>query len=167
MVERTYGVKWHRGRERLGKVAVLAQYAVANADIAHQRVDDEVIVINLQSGAYFSLRGVAADAWSLLASGVDIAEAAAVMAGRYAARVETVETDLEAYVAQLCNDGLLLERPGGDVAPVELPDPALGPVYTAPLAERYDDMAALLLLDPIHDVDAAGWPVVATDPADE
>jgi hypothetical protein len=30
--------------------------------------------------------------------------------------------------------------------------------YVAPAFDRYTDMAELLLIDPVHDVDEAGWP---------
>ncbi len=33
------------------------------------------------------------------------------------------------------------------------------PAFEAPVLESYSDMQDLLLLDPIHDVDDAGWPV--------
>jgi hypothetical protein len=35
--------------------------------------------------------------------------------------------------------------------------------YVAPVVQRYDDLEDLLLLDPIHEVDDAGWPVARTD----
>ena len=30
--------------------------------------------------------------------------------------------------------------------------------YVTPAFDRYTDMAELLLIDPVHDVDEAGWP---------
>jgi hypothetical protein len=32
------------------------------------------------------------------------------------------------------------------------------PSFNPPLLNKYSDMQELLLLDPIHDVDEAGWP---------
>ena len=32
------------------------------------------------------------------------------------------------------------------------------PSFNAPALQKYSDMQELLLLDPIHDVDEAGWP---------
>ncbi len=34
--------------------------------------------------------------------------------------------------------------------------------YVAPVLESFTDMQDLILLDPIHEVDAAGWPNTAT-----
>ncbi len=35
--------------------------------------------------------------------------------------------------------------------------------YTVPALTRYDDLDDLLLLDPIHEVDDAGWPIARTE----
>ncbi len=31
--------------------------------------------------------------------------------------------------------------------------------YTSPVLETFSDMQEILLLDPVHDVDKAGWPI--------
>ena len=50
----------------------------------------------------------------------------------------------------------ILPSPG----PVAAPRPD-GP-FTAPVVEKYTDMAELILLDPVHDVSALGWPDAKT-----
>ena len=35
--------------------------------------------------------------------------------------------------------------------------------YRSPAIERFDDLEELLVLDPIHEVDEAGWPVTPAD----
>jgi hypothetical protein len=32
--------------------------------------------------------------------------------------------------------------------------------WVAPTIQRYEDMQAMLLADPIHDVDQSGWPTL-------
>lgn len=144
----------------------MSGYTLAGPDIAHERVDDEVIAINLATGAYFSLVGAAADAWDLLVAGTDLDAVALAVAPRYGVDPSTVRADLDAFVAALVADGLVAE--GGAAAPaaVELPAVAEGAAYAAPTLDKYDDMEELLLLDPIHEVDPSGWPVVAAEPID-
>jgi hypothetical protein len=48
--------------------------------------------------------------------------------------------------------------PGDDVQG-ELP-------FVAPVLDKYTDMQELLLLDPIHEVDASGWPKLPDDDRD-
>jgi hypothetical protein len=38
------------------------------------------------------------------------------------------------------------------------------PLFNPPSLNKYSDMQELLLLDPIHDVDDAGWPKPNPDP---
>ena len=38
------------------------------------------------------------------------------------------------------------------------PDPPDEAEFSTPLVEKYTDMAELILLDPVHDVSALGWP---------
>jgi len=148
----------------VGSLAV--RYSIGHADIAHQRVEDEVIVVNLQTGAYFSLRQVAADAWDLLVGGTDVAVAAELVAGRYAVTVEQVAADLAPFVGRLLEDGLVALTNAASDGAVDLPPVAAGVTYKVPTLDKYDDMEELLLLDPIHEVDEAGWPVVATEPTE-
>lgn len=139
---------------------------MAHADVAHQRVDDEVIAINLRTGAYFSLRDTAADAWELLAGGASVDETSRLIAARYHADAATVLDDLGPFVARLLDEQLIAEAADPAQTPSSL-DPAHpnGP-YRVPRLEKYEDMEELLLLDPIHEVDAEGWPVVATEPTE-
>jgi hypothetical protein len=137
-----------------------------SADVAHERVDDEVIAINLATGAYFSMTGPAADCWTLLVAGTATEAAAGVLAARYATEPSLVGADVNALTARLVEEGLLAERQDGAAVPeAEALLTAPTAPYRTPVLEKFDDMEELLLLDPIHDVDAAGWPLLPTEPA--
>src|SRR5437667_200038 len=51
--------------------------------VTHERLDDEVIAIDLDSGAYFALDDVAADCWSILASGGSLGAAVRAVVDRF------------------------------------------------------------------------------------
>ena len=144
----------------------MTSYATAHADVAHERVDDEVIVINLRTGAYFSLVGAAADAWSLLVVGTSVDQVASTLADRYGVAATQAAADLEPFLTAVLADDLLSVADGGPVSAAELPPVTPGAAYHAPTLDKYDDMEELLLLDPIHEVDEAGWPVIAAEPID-
>jgi hypothetical protein len=134
--------------------------------VTHERLDDEVIAINLETGVYFALDDVAADAWTLLAAGVDVDQAATVLAERYDIDPERVRADVMMYTSMLEHEQLVVRDDTGRVepaAPVELPSPLRPLEYAAPTVTRYDDLEALLRLDPVHEVDEAGWPVMRAD----
>jgi hypothetical protein len=133
-------------------------YCVVSS-LTHERLDDEVIAIDLESGAYFALDDAAADGWSILASGGSLDDAIDAIVTRFSVAPEEARADLERFAGELVEGGLL-ERVDADPVPV-----ALGPradasrPYRAPAIERFNDLEDLLLLDPIHEVDDAGWPV--------
>jgi hypothetical protein len=145
----------------------LSGFSAAHAEIAHERVEDEVIVINLRTGAYFSLIGAAADAWDLLLTRTALDDIAGAIAERYGVDVATVRIDLEPFVRSLVDEDLLVAtEPATSASTLDDQAPAVERTYRPPMLEKYDDMEELLLLDPIHEVDEAGWPVVAAEPAD-
>ena len=132
-----------------------------NRSVNHERLDDEVIAIDLQTGVYFALDDAAADCWSVAASGGGVEAMVAFIAHRYGVAAEAITPDIEAFVAQLLEAGLLVPADAG-----QAPDLSFGPSlrpYAPPILARYDDLDTLLLIDPIHEVDEAGWPVQLSD----
>jgi hypothetical protein len=134
--------------------------------ITHERLDDEVIAINLETGEYFALDDVAADAWTLLTAGLGLEDVAGMLAERYDVGVDRVRADVSAYATELDHNRLLVPDGATTAAPaslIELPPPTRRLEYAAPAVSRYDDLEALLRLDPVHEVDEAGWPVMRAD----
>jgi hypothetical protein len=118
--------------------------------VASETLDGEAIVIDLVSGAYFSFRGWSTWAWQALRSGVDSTVVDAEFAGVGGAAD---------FVDTLVGAGLLV--PDDRPVPAPLPPRPDGPV-TALEFDRFDDMADMIQLDPVHDVDQeAGWPRAA------
>ena len=141
-----------------------------NPWVSHDRLDDEVMVINLESGAYFAFDAVAADAWTLVAAGHAPAPIGEQLARRYEVDPATATADVERFAAELEREGLLVD----DVGPTPTPTPTRAPApaldappvrlpYVTPTVDKYDDLQDLLLLDPIHEVDEGGWPVGRQD----
>jgi len=136
-------------------------YRVRSRHVTHERLDDEVIAIDLERGYYFAMVGPAADIWSALIGGADTGVAAALLAERYGIQPAVARSAVDGFVVRLLDHNLLLERDdiiGGELGIPVLPD-LPGPAQWAdPELEHYDDMADLVLLDPIHQVDESGWP---------
>lgn len=127
--------------------------------VSHDRLDDEVMVINLKSGDYFAFQGAAADTWTLLVDGHQPSAVAEQIARRYAVEPATAAADIDGFVHALQDEELLQSGdPNGAVTLSELPVPATPLPYETPAIEKYEDLQDLLLLDPIHEVDETGWP---------
>jgi Coenzyme PQQ synthesis protein D (PqqD) len=140
--------------EKLDREAPLR---VASANVHSKAFGDEVVVLDMQSGTYFSLRGSAVDAWEMIernASGARIAEA---LQARYDAPAAEVATAVGGLLDELAEAGLIVAD--GSVEPRGgLGEAAESGPYVPPQLERFTDMQELLLLDPIHEVDDTGWP---------
>lgn len=127
-------------------------------EIVHEAVDGEVIAIDLADGSYYSLAGSGPAIWELLGRGVSEAEISAVLAGRFEAEETEIGAAVAALLAQLRDNGLIVSEEGAAAEPPAATGPGEKAPFEAPRFERYNDMKDYFLLDPIHEVDTAGWP---------
>ena len=132
---------------------------VTNPQVIHETIDGETIIIDLGSGTYFSLRGVAPEIWNGLAEGRSDEQIVAELEGRYAADDVQLASVVSAFLAELAADQLIAPSDEGPVAnvPGTPPAPERAP-FAPPKLERYTDMQEIILLDPVHKVDSQGWP---------
>ena len=133
---------------------------IRTPEVVHETVDDEVVIINLDKGIYYSTDGVGACIWSQVAEGLD-REAIVRWGADNFADVGSAEADVRAFLAELEANELVTEtsEPAPAVTTAEQPTPV---AYRRPELQVFTDMEDLLLLDPIHDVEAEqGWPTPA------
>jgi len=77
---------------------------------AETRIGDEVVVMNLATGDFFSLTGSAAAIWNLLDGTQDRASAIAGLSARFAANPGGIAADLDDFLRELDRAGLLVHR---------------------------------------------------------
>jgi hypothetical protein len=128
-------------------------------EIVHETVDGEVIAIDLANGSYYSLAGSGPVVWEMLVRGVSEAEIGVALAGQFDADGETIGAAVSVLLAELQENGLIVASDDGAGAGTLAFSPADAKApFEAPRLERYNDMKDYFLLDPIHEVDTAGWP---------
>lgn len=122
-------------------------------DVVFQAFDDEVVLINLVVGKYYSTSKVGADVLGMAAAGASLPKIQELLEGRW-----DVVLDVSGFLLQLVTEGLLVPSMTPDTSTEKFPprDPKL--LWVEPKLDTHDDMQALLLLDPIHDVSEQGWP---------
>ena len=142
----------------------VARYALNQPPVVGEVIDGEVMVINLDTGVYYSVTGAGAAVWPMLVGGATQREISDRVARHYGADAASVERDVDAFVKQLAEEAIL--RPLQDGAAAE-PVDAMGQwpamAYPGFGFERYDDMQALLVIDPVHEVGDFGWPSRSAD----
>ena len=140
--------------------------------IVHENIDGETIILNLDTGHYYSTVETGADIWECLAKEMPVADMLALMRSRYLCSGGEEES-LHAFLSELEREGLIAAVAADQVdAPLDAAQsqPVLDPSgereksFSPPLLNKYTDMKDLLLLDPIHEVDAAGWPSTKPTP---
>jgi hypothetical protein len=132
--------------------------SVRDSGVIHERLDDEVIVIDLEHGMYYALVGTAADIWTSFTRGAPVEAVAATLASGYGASLDEVRADVKRFTSQLEAAGLLVTSPAAprDAAPIAVHEPPAQ--WEKPVPEAYSDMANLVISDPARVVDEAGWP---------
>lgn len=136
-------------------------FRVDHPKVMHEVVDDEVVVIHLDTGYYYNLDPVAGRIWRHLADGARSAEGVVAFVQRaYAGDPAAVESGVRRFLEQLRDEQLAVLEEGSDPQTESgtAPD-GERPAFAAPTLEKFTDMESLLLLDPIHEVDEEeGWP---------
>ena len=132
---------------------------VANLEAtAAETFAGETVVIHFERGTYFSLRGSAGLIWSLLQTPTSIA--AVVKAARDGSAIdpEGLEIQLTAFVAQLSEQDLIKASSEAAVQPA-LSEESLVSLAAPANLEVFDDLAELITMDPVHEIDTlTGWP---------
>lgn len=126
--------------------------------VISEAFEDEVVAINLETGAYFGMAGAAKQIWALIENEVPEAAVSERVAQMYGLDRQKVEPEVRAFVDSLIEQSLICRAPGNGVKPPAAAERVTAPWQTPALAV-FDDMKDLLLLDPIHDVDESGWPM--------
>lgn len=79
-------------------------------DVAFREIDREAVILNLATGRYFGLNGVATRAWLLLAQGLSVGEAVRRLGEEYDVAADVLERDVIGWVETLLDRGLVTER---------------------------------------------------------
>ena len=74
---------------------------------AETRIDDEIVIMNLASGDFFSLQDSAAAIWDLLDGSRNRAAVLAALSGEYAAAQADLARDLDVFLGELRAGGLI------------------------------------------------------------
>jgi hypothetical protein len=137
------------------------RFRVNTPMVTHETIDGEAVIINLDSGNYYSLVDVGSFIWSLIEQGASAGEVQNLVSQSYAGNASEIDRGVQDLLVQLQQESLIVPLDeAGAFNPMELAS-SNGhekPSFNPPLLNKYSDMQELLLLDPIHDVDEAGWP---------
>lgn len=131
-------------------------YRLNTPKVIFEAFEDEVLLIDFDSGRYFSMRGSAFDIWKMIQGGCGIAEITERLSQHHGAPLHIVQPAVYEHVRRMIDEKLIVES----TEPASCSEYVIATsgVFAAPVMEMFTDMQELLLLDPIHEVDQTGWP---------
>lgn len=148
-------------------MSVLHSFRINTPTVVSEVFDDEIVIIHLESGAYYSIDQSGAAIWRLLNQGASVPEINTTLAAAYTNTATEIEQAVHSFMQQLAEEQLIVpdraltqsqQRQIGQ--PFISSSPGTQQYFTMPRLNKYTDMQDLLLLDPIHDVTETGWPHV-------
>lgn len=137
------------------------RYHIDSENVMHETIDGEVVIVNLETGTYYAFDGTGEFIWNRLCSGgASLADIIGDVRGRYTGDDGDIVEGVTRFFQALQKEKLLVAGEGGDAtADPAAPAPDMTG-FSRPQLNIYTDMEALLLADPIHEVEPDGWPNV-------
>ncbi len=145
-----------------------ACFKINSPDVIHENVDNEVLIIEFNTGNYYSLNNSGADIWELLSAGAPVGEIIQKLKNKYSDGNGDIQSAVYQLVRELVDENLISPAETGvdeEGSGIEIDAPAEPGVliFEIPVLQKFSDMQELLLLDPIHEVDETGWPAPKKD----
>jgi len=148
-------------------------FQINRPTVVFETIDKEVIIIEFDSGNYYSLDKAGADIWNFIDKGESPDDIIEKLIRLYKGNRQDMEIAVHQLIDELEKENLIVTKKIGNSGnssniseqfETDLETPL--PVFEVPTLQKYSDMQELLLLDPIHEVDEKGWPVDKQEPDD-
>lgn len=134
---------------------------VNSPHVISETIQGETIVIHLTTGTYYSLQEAGAAVWDTIVATASESEIVDQLELLYDAPRSELEAAVRALVTDLKEEDLVTESAETSLRSVNsAPASSNGDrlPFNPPKLAKYTDMQDLVLLDPVHEVDSAGWP---------
>ena len=136
------------------------EYRLRMSNLSIERLDGEIIAIDFSTGKYASFVGPSADIITLLQEGVPREGWLPLIAQEFDSvpADEAVDDEIDRFLETLAGHGLIESTDVVTGQLDSLPQDYQRTAWSTPLLAIEDDLADLLVIDPIHDVTDDGWP---------
>ena len=136
-----------------------AAFEINAPDVVGEILDGEAIILHLKRGNFYSLQGSGALIWGGIEHRLPASSIADALSSHFGLDMSDARDATGRLFDELLSHELVrpTSQPGGGAVLSGIPVPACR--YEEPRLDVYTDMKDLLLLDPIHEVDGAGWPI--------
>jgi hypothetical protein len=136
-----------------------ARFCIYDKNIISDVFGEEVVLVNLESGTYFSLQTTATQAWIRLQNNYSVDEMIQELGNLYEVANEELSKQIHVFVQELIDKKLIKLSDATEKNSVAINENQQKGNFVPLVLEVFSDMQEILLLDPVHDVDKSGWPV--------
>jgi hypothetical protein len=141
------------------------RFRINKPSVVYEEFDDELVLINLDSGNYYCFESVGAYIWGFVQSGASETEIVEEVVRQYEGSPSTIEDAVKLFLKELQEEGLIV--PDGtreaktDKELYRQDAIGLGTEkinFEAPVLSKFTNMQEFLLVDTIHEIDYNDWP---------
>ena len=129
--------------------------------VVSETIEQETILLHHGTGNYFNTTGAGATICEALAATATLDDVVSRLNQTYDIDGAAAREAALRFLDLLAAHDLIAPGNGVNGLPA-ISAPAVRPPFVEPELGVHTDLADMLLLDPIHDVDEAGWPAPAT-----
>ena len=140
-------------------------YQIDRSNVVYEIFDNEVVIINLDNGNYYSYDGVGVEIWNQLTKNISLDNISQSLSDIYpSVQFDKLKTIICNSIAELENEKLLISsemnnnQERNTSAEVNQDTRADINDFKIPALQRFTDMQDFLLVDPIHEIDYEKWP---------
>lgn len=146
-----------------------AKYRFDDEAIVYEIIQNEVVLVNLESGYYYILDDIASLIWLSIKDGSTVDDVVRSLLANYSAPVETIRLEVNELIGELVQENIFQteSESTSDVSGKsrETPQPIAGRrAFHKPTMSKFTDMKYVIPIDPIWDYDETGWPKRRTNP---
>lgn len=138
------------------------QLEINSSGISCERLDGEMVIISFESGKYFNANTAAADILFLIENRIDQSLWAEILLSQFK-NFNVGESNIHEFLTKLILENIVQETEESFFERVSLPEDYQRVEWKVPTLLVFDDLADLLLIDPIHDTSLDGWPIKKND----
>ncbi len=151
--------------QTVAQIIPQSRYRLNSPTVILETFEDEVVIVNLESGTYYSLGTTGATICGAVEHGATSRQIEAALAEHFEGDGAAMAQAASTFLSELEREGIVLVATDADEGGAATSPDAAAPRQTTakrpfeiPTLQKYTDMQELLLLDPIHEVDDSGWP---------
>jgi hypothetical protein len=133
-------------------------FQVNTPHVIFENIEGELVLIHMARGSYYSTDEIGAQLWDLIVAGHPVEEMKEWIGASYQGDATEIARGIGDFLQELTREELIVpatSSTNGRPHPAAVTERA---PFQPPVLNKYRDMEDMLMLDPIHEVEEAGWP---------